>query len=82
MPAFMLYAILSAITFFFRSLDSSDGGTIPNIVLSSRGFSTLLIGFTLGKALKIPIEKQSRKIYKLRVLGSILLLAGLVIALL
>ena len=45
--------MFGGIMLFFRALDLSDGVTIPNIVLSTRGFFTLLIGFTMGQALKI-----------------------------
>ena len=74
--------MFGGLMFFFRALDLSDGVTIPNIVLSTRGFFALLIGFTLGQALKIPMERQSNRIYLLRAAGSVFLLAGLLIALL
>jgi len=73
--------MFGGIMLFFHALDLSDGVTIPNIVLGTRGFFALLIGFTVGQALKIPMEKQPHKIYLLRIVGSILLLTGLVISL-
>lgn len=66
---------------FFGALHFSDGVLIPNIVLSTRGFFALMMGFTLGQALKIPMERQPKSVYALRTAGSFLLLAGLIIAL-
>lgn len=74
--------MLGGMLSFFRCLHLSDGVTIPNIILSLRGFFALLIGFTLAQALRIPMERQTKAIYMLRLLGSLLLLLGLTIALL
>lgn len=66
---------------FVGSLSLSDGVTVPNIVLSTRGFFTLMIGIVLARTTRIPMEKQSTGIYLLRAAGSVLLLVGLIIAL-
>lgn len=54
------------------------GVTIPNILLALRGFFLLVIGYLLGRTrwLPHPIETQSRGVYLLRLAGTAILFAS------
>jgi hypothetical protein len=70
------------IAFYFASIQTSGKITTPNIILASRGFIVLLAGFILNKMLRIPIERQSNKIYVLRLIATCMLFVSIAIILL
>lgn len=67
---------------FLAAIQKADGVTIPNILLGTRGFFALAMGFALGRAIKIPMERQSGMIYLLRLVGTLLLFGGILLVLL
>jgi drug/metabolite transporter (DMT)-like permease len=81
---FILCAILvtGGIALYFTSIKLSGKITTPNIILASRGFIVLSVGFLLNKILHIPIERQNNNIYVFRLAATCMLFAGLVIIIL
>ncbi|MBN2513836.1 MAG: hypothetical protein JXB18_12945 [Sedimentisphaerales bacterium] len=51
--------------------------TIPNIVLSWRGLFVFIMGLVWNAFVAVPMERQSRGIYLLRLTGTGLLVAAL-----
>lgn len=78
---FVICAILvtGGIALFFTSIKISGNITIPNIILATRGFIVLLVGFVLNKLLSVSIEKQSNTIYILRLIATFMVFVSLVI---
>lgn len=66
---------------FFRSIEQADNVTLPNIVLSLRGFFALLVGFFLGRTQKTPIEKQTGQVYLYRTVATFLLFTSILLIL-
>jgi uncharacterized membrane protein len=65
----------------YHAFDLAGGVTVPNILLGTRGLFGLVLGATLGRALRVPLEKQPPRIYVLRAVGTALLFAAVFIAL-
>jgi hypothetical protein len=74
--------LAGGIALFFVAIRLSGLVTIPNIILAARGFVALGVGYVLNRLMKFPIERQSDRVYRLRLVASILLFAGLSIILL
>ncbi len=66
---------------FFWAVARAGNVTLPNIVLSMRGFFALLAGFLLGRTQKTPIEKQTKSIYVYRTIATFLLFVSILLIL-
>jgi drug/metabolite transporter (DMT)-like permease len=73
--------LLLSVLAFFVAIHKAGQVTTPNIFFATRSFITLGAGYVLGKAMKVPMERQPNAVYALRVLGAGLLFAAVVIAL-
>jgi uncharacterized membrane protein len=71
-------AVLGSLYEAFRL---SDGVTLTNVILGTRGLFGLLLGATLGRLLRVPLEKQPARIYLLRVFGTGLVFAAMLMVL-
>jgi len=71
-------AVIACLATAFRL---ADGVAVVNVLLGARGLFGLLLGATLGKLLSVPIERQPARIYVLRSLGMLMLLAAVLMAL-
>ena len=71
---------LAAIGALFFSFDMANGVTVPNIIFGTRGFFALAGGAILGRYLPQPLEKQSKKVYILRILATALIFGSVLIS--
>jgi drug/metabolite transporter (DMT)-like permease len=70
--------LLGGIGLYMAAIRLAGNVTIPNIVLSWRGLFVFVMGLIWNAFALIPMERQSWKIYLLRLAGTGLLLAGLI----
>lgn len=70
--------LLGGIGFYLGAIHLAGNVTIPNIILSWRGLFVFLMGLVWNRFASIPMERQSRAIYLLRLIGTGLLLAALI----
>jgi drug/metabolite transporter (DMT)-like permease len=68
--------LVGAISALYSAYRAADGVTIPNVLLATRGLVVLGAGYLLGKLLKTPMESQPGRVYVLRVLGALLIVAS------
>jgi drug/metabolite transporter (DMT)-like permease len=72
--------LLLAVMAFFVSISLAGQITTPNILFATRGFITLAAGYALNRLLKTPIERQPNSVYILRILGTAMLFAAILLA--
>ena len=66
----------------YQAFRLSDSVTLTNVILGMRGLFGLLLGATVGRMLRVPLERQPLRIYLLRSVGTGLLLAAMLMVLL
>lgn len=69
--------LLGGIGLYMAAIHLAGNVTIPNIVLSWRGLFVFIMGLVWNAFVAVPMERQSRGIYLLRLTGTGLLVAAL-----
>ncbi len=70
--------LLGGIGLYMAAIHLAGNVTIPNIILSWRGLFVFILGLIWNRFASIPMERQSGRIYLLRLAGTGLLLAALI----
>ncbi len=73
--AFVVGAMLS----LYYAFSVADSVILPNVIMGTRGIFALVAAYALGKAMKVPMERQSGMVYLCRAIGTLLLLATLLL---
>ena len=71
--------LVVAVGLIYIAYELVDGVTIPNVILSVRGFFVLVAGFLLGRVQKTPMEHQPNTIYLARTVGTVLFLVSILL---
>jgi uncharacterized membrane protein len=73
---------LAVLGSLYEAFRLSDGVTLANVILGMRGFFGLILGATLGRLLRVPLERQSGRVYLLRTVGTGLLFIAMLVVVL
>ncbi|MHC4714062.1 MAG: EamA family transporter [Planctomycetota bacterium] len=70
------FVTIGAVWAFYAAFERAGGVTVPNVILGARGLFVLAIGYLLRGVLKVPLERQTSKVYALRLIGTVLFMVA------